>query len=244
MTNAEIFNHKLILLRRKKNKEKFLTANFLHKIAAEEIVFRTSLIKEEFPDILELGYRDNLLHDFLAKKIRFKNYQISEKFEDMEIFKNFHEKKFDLIVSNLTFHYLNNLPFIMLALKKLLKANGAIIFSLFGNDTLLNVKQMIAQIEMNLISKAYQRIIPMITSKDLTEILSAVKFQEIIVDCQRQQIEYQSFHKLADDLRAMSETSPLIGNSLINKEVYNEITRKFTENRIVNFDLIYVTALN
>lgn len=237
-----MFNHQLILYRRRKNKQKFQQANFLHKEAVEEITFRTSLVAAKFNNVLELGYRDNLLKQTLAQKVEYNNYFFYEEFEDIE--EVVRQTKFDLIISNLSFHYLNNFPLMMGKLRHLLSEKGVLIFSIFGNDTLLNIKTDLAMLEAEYTGKAYQRVMPMIRSKDLTPILQHAGFKEIIIDCDTRQVEYKNFRDLAVDLKSMSENNSQKGHiKCLNKKLYKALLTKFSHAKfLVDFDIIYVTA--
>lgn len=214
----------------------------MHNEAAEEIAFRASLIDAKFNNILELGYRDEYLKHILSKKVEYNNYSFHEEFEDFS--KTVQSTKFDLIISNLSFHYLNNFPLTMAKLKYLLSEKGALIFSLFGDNTLLNVKTDLAKLEAEYTDRVYQRIIPMIRSKDLTGLLQQAGFKEIIVDCDTRQVEYKSFYNLAADLKAMSENNAQEGQiKYLGKKLYKAILSEFQRSKLrVDFDIIYVTA--
>lgn len=235
-----MFDHNLLLKRRDKNKGRFSKANFLHQFAEDEIIFRAQAISESYNNILELGSRDDLFEKKLRKIISFNSYLKIKEIESS----NLESKKFDLIISNLSFHHLNDFVSAVKIMKSALNDNGVLLFSIFGNDTLLDLKRKFAEIEDKNNNVAYQRIIPMIRDQDIVNILNMSGFKEIIVDGESQEVIYQNFDKLISDIRHMSENNIMSSvKKMIDKKTCREIKSNYSKEFSVKFDIIFATAI-
>ena len=114
--------------------------------------------KEKFNDVFEFGCGCGLLTNEYIKKYDFNTYlandivekcsdyilQISEKIEFIcgDIEKINFDKKFDLIISNATFQWLNNPNKTVNTLISYLKPNGTLAFTTFGIDNFKELKQL------------------------------------------------------------------------------------------------------
>ncbi|MEQ9115406.1 MAG: methyltransferase domain-containing protein [Rickettsiales bacterium] len=235
-----MFNHTLLLDRRRRLGKRFHKANFLHKISNDEICFRARVISDKYGKVLEVGCRGDFLEKEIIENIKFSKYN---KISEIEV-GDFEEKDYDLIISSLSFHYLNDFREFMLKLHKILAPKGVLIFSIFGNDTLLDFKRKIAEIEMKNIGAAYQRIIPMIRDQDISHTLNASGFTEVVVDSMRQGVVYQDLSSLARDVRLMAENNIMDSvKSKINKKVFLDLQKNYNNKVFENFDMIFATAI-
>lgn len=114
--------------------------------------------KKKFKDVFEFGCGCGLLTNEFIKKYDFNTYfandivekcsdyilQISEKIEFIcdDIEKINFDKKFDLIISNATFQWLNNPNKTVNTLISYLKPNGTLAFTTFGVDNFKELKQL------------------------------------------------------------------------------------------------------
>lgn len=114
--------------------------------------------KKKFKDVFEFGCGCGLLTNEFIKKYDFNTYfandivekcsdyilQISEKIEFIcgDIEKINFDKKFDLIISNATFQWLNNPNKTVNTLISYLKPNGTLAFTTFGIDNFKELKQL------------------------------------------------------------------------------------------------------
>ena len=112
--------------------------------------------KKDIDAVLELGCGTGLLTKKLTQKIRFKTYtaidmvkecenyirNISEKIEfipdDIENFKS--GKKYDLIISNASVQWVEDMESFLKNIKNLLSDNGIFIFSTFGKNNFKELK--------------------------------------------------------------------------------------------------------
>ena len=122
----------------------------IQKQMAEKII--SFLPESSFNNILEIGCGTGLLTEIAAKKFNYKSYtaldivsgcesfvkQIDSKIEfvsnDIEEYIQTSNKKFDLIISNASLQWIENLPEFINKLKEKITPNGIILFSTFGKE--------------------------------------------------------------------------------------------------------------
>lgn len=109
-------------------------------------------------NILELGCGSGLLTEKLIKKFNTTTYDAIDIVEDCEKYIkeispniNFYhsdietfnfQNKYDLIISNAVFQWVEDLPLFIEGLKKCLNPNGILLFSTFGTDNLLEISKL------------------------------------------------------------------------------------------------------
>lgn len=116
------------------------------------------MIRFQPKKILELGCGSGLLTEKLIKKFNTTTYDAIDIVEDCEKYIkeissniNFYhsdietfnfQDKYDLIISNAVFQWVEDLPLFIEGLKKCLTPNGILLFSTFGTDNLLEISKL------------------------------------------------------------------------------------------------------
>jgi len=118
---------------------------------------------------------------------------------------------FDLAVSVLGLHRLNDLPGALIQIKRALKPDGLFIAALFGGSTLTELRDAFAQGEIETTGGLSPRVAPMADIRELGGLLQRAGFALPVADVERTTVRYRDFFKLVGDLRAMGETNALAG---------------------------------
>lgn len=121
----------------------------------------------------------------------------------------FADASFDLIVSPLTLHWVNDLPGALIQLRRALKPDGLLLASLFGGDTLNELRLSLLEAESDLTGGASMRVAPFATLQDLAGLLQRAGFALPAADRDVLTVRYGEPIRLLADLRAMGETAPL-----------------------------------
>ena len=119
---------------------------------------------------------------------------------------------FDLILSNLTLHWVNDLPGALLQARQALKPDGLFLASVLGGDTLRELRQSLAEAEIAEEEGLSPRVSPMADVKDLGQLMQRAGFALPVVDSETVTVMYADAMALMADLRGMGETNAVIEN--------------------------------
>ena len=119
----------------------------------------------------------------------------------------FAEKSFDLVLSNLTLHWANDLPGALLQINHALKPDGLFLATLFGGATLYELRQCLMQAEAEVEGGAGPRVSPFAQNQDGAELLQRAGFALPVTDVDSLTVTYPDALKLMDDLRGMGESN-------------------------------------
>jgi SAM-dependent methyltransferase len=121
----------------------------------------------------------------------------------------FGDGAFDLIVSPLTLHWVNDLPGALIQLRRALKPDGLLLASLFGGETLQELRFALLEAESELTGGAAMRVAPFADVRDLGGLLQRAGFALPAADRDVVTVRYAEPMRLLADLRAMGETAAL-----------------------------------
>jgi NADH dehydrogenase [ubiquinone] 1 alpha subcomplex assembly factor 5 len=117
------------------------------------------------------------------------------------------KKHFDLVISNLAMHWVNQLPTLMTQMREHLRPDGLALFSVFGGDTLQELRDSFLVAEQEREGRVSVRVSPMAGVADLGSLLGRAQFSLTTVDIETIVIHYQDMFQLMDDLRGMGEAN-------------------------------------
>lgn len=195
----------------------FTQAAFLHRRAAEDLAERLEAIPRNFEHALLLG-APALLRDAIAARpdvsARIKAITTADVAPGEDILidleaLNFGEARFDLVLSPLLLHWANDLPGALALLRRALKPDGLMLATMFGGETLLELRLALIEAESELRGGASPRVSPFAELFDLAGLLQRAGFALPTADRERVTVRYGEPLKLIADLRAMGETSAL-----------------------------------
>jgi SAM-dependent methyltransferase len=259
----QIFDRKLKKLQRDKSAKYFHEVDYLFKGAAEMLleIFTGEIISKKFDTCLEIGARDGYLSDRLWFNDIIQHSTIcdmSEEFtKDLPIRKEFAIKNFDdeilpfpkesfdLIISNLNIHWINDLPGFLVQVKNILKPGGLFIASLFGGNTLNELSEIIYKIESDN-GGISPRISPFADARDMAGLLQRARFLDPVSDSEVVNVKYKSAYHLMHEIKKMGEQNAVIKRSKkpIKKSVLAEINNQFEEkySSISSFEIITISG--
>lgn len=183
-------------------------AGFLFREGAEQLRDRLADIKRPFRRALDLDSRDPLL----AGQLRDTGTDVVVA-GDLAAFKvdlealPFAAGSFDLVVSSLALHWVNDLPGTLLQLRQILKPDGLLLANLFAGETLEALRVALLEAESEIENGASPRVSPFADARDLAGLLQRAGFALPVVDSDRVTVDYPDAWKLMRDLRAMGETN-------------------------------------
>ena len=125
----------------------------------------------------------------------------------------FAAQSLDLVVSGLTLQTVDDLPGVLIQIRRALKPDGLFLAALAGGDTLKELRESFAIAETELTGGLSPRVIPFLDVRDLGGLLQRAGFALPVTDSERLTVRYRSMLDLVADLRAMGASNPLLERS-------------------------------
>ena len=124
-----------------------------------------------------------------------------------EEFLPFGAGSFDLVLSCLSLHWVNDLPGALLQIRHALKPDGLFLAALLGGETLTELRQALLEAELEVEGGASPRVSPFADLRDLGGLLQRAGFALPVADLDSLTLDYESPFALAQDLRVLGETN-------------------------------------
>jgi malonyl-ACP O-methyltransferase BioC len=219
---AEPFDRRAVRRHRDRAAAAFDAHAFLFDEIGDRLLDRLADIRRPFAHVLELGCRDGRLSDRLASAELFARTEISERMAraamaraplptavaDEELLP-FADGSFDLVVSNLSLHWVNDLPGALAQIHRALRPDGLLLASLFGGETLTELRQSLLAADVAVSDGASPRVSPFCDVRDAAHLLARAGFALPVADVDRLSVTYGDVAALMRDLRGMGETNAL-----------------------------------
>ncbi|CAG8657384.1 1818_t:CDS:10 [Acaulospora colombiana] len=122
----------------------------------------------------------------------------------------FEENTLEAVLSNLSLHWVNDLPGAMIQIRRSLKPDGVFLASMFGGDTLFELRTSLQLAELEREGGISPRVSPMTDVRDVGSLLSRAGFTLTTVDVDDLVVNYPTMFELIQDLRAMGESNAVI----------------------------------
>jgi len=212
-----VFDRALVRAHRDRAAAGFTAHNALFEETAAHLIERLGDIKQEFRAVLDLGaHAGNLARHFIEREIPFVvTADLSEKMlrnapcpcvAADEEFLPFAPGSFDLIVSNLSLHWVNDLPGALLQIKNALRPEGLFLAALVGGNSLFELRACLMEAELLVTGGASPRLSPAVELQTASALLQRAGFALPVADEEKITIEYADAFALMHDLRGMGET--------------------------------------
>jgi SAM-dependent methyltransferase len=219
---ARIFDRRLLRERRNRAAHGLHAHDFLLTEIAERLADRLSDIARRFPLALDLGARDGILARTLqgrggietlvqsdASLVNVRRLQGGPNLAADEELLPFKEHCFDAVLSNLSLHWVNDLPGALAQVRSSLKPDGLFLASLFGTGTLQELRTALMEAELAETGGASPRVSPFADLRDAAGLLQRAGFALPVADADTVTVTYGDFLALLRDLRGMGETNIL-----------------------------------
>jgi SAM-dependent methyltransferase len=124
---------------------------------------------------------------------------------------DFPDSGYDLIIHALHLHWSNDLVGQMIQCRRVMQPDGLFLATLFGGQTLSELRTTLAEAEANVTGGLSPRIAPMAEIRDLGALLQRAGWALPVADGATTTAMYRSVTHLMQDLRAMGETNAMMG---------------------------------
>lgn len=119
----------------------------------------------------------------------------------------FAPQSFDLIVSNLSLHWVNDLPGTLAQIWQALKPEGLFLATLFGGQTLFELRACLLDAELAVTGGVSPRLSPSIDMQTASALLQRAGFSLPVTDQEIITLSYSDIFALMRDVRGMGETN-------------------------------------
>ena len=113
----------------------------------------------------------------------------------------FQDVNFDLIFSNLSLQFLNDIGKALSNYRDHLSQNGLFIANILGGSTLHELKYSLCQADLCLHSSVMQRVMPMISVESCIALIQRAGFEIPVIASEKVTIEYETLRLLLNDLK-------------------------------------------
>ncbi|MEH6632588.1 MAG: methyltransferase domain-containing protein [Halopseudomonas aestusnigri] len=267
MTDIYIFDHNSVDQHRQRAQTDLSKHDFLLKEIADRLGDRLLDIAREFPQALNLGSNHNILTEVLGSRGGIERFSSSQfrgrshqdntsdtENNSIEILKEilpFEQQNYDLIISNLCLHWVNDLPGTLLQANRCLKPNGLFLSAMLGGETLKELRTALMEAEMEVEGGVSPRVSPLIDVRDAGALLQRAGFALPVADYDRIEVSYASVFELMKELRGMGETNAIHNRrkTFTRRETFLKAAQIYQEKfqddegRITaTFDIIYLAG--
>lgn len=189
-----------------------------------------------------LLYRD--IDDDFNKKIN-----ITRKVLDDEETLLFEPETFDLVMSSLSLHWINDLPGILAQINHVLKPDAPFIGAMLGGDTLFELRTSLQLADQERRGGLSPHVSPLADVRDIGGLLQKAGFKMLTVDVDDIVVDYPDTFALMQDLQAMGEGNAILGREmgpigrdvlLANEGIYRELHGNEDGSIPATFRVIYM----
>ncbi len=209
------------LLRRRRRRAAALgPATFLLDRVADDLAERLATVLRRFDLAVDLGTPGEAVRDALVRVESVGSIVAADVMPDAtsgEIFVAadeealpFGDATLDLVVSALALQFVNDLPGVLVQIRRALKPDGLFLAALLGGETLTELRQSFAEAESDIEGGVSPRVAPFADLRDLGALLQRAGFALPVTDVDRVTVRYDSVFGLMHDLRRMGATNALL----------------------------------
>jgi len=219
-----VFDRALLRQRRDRAAAGLRAHDFLFVEAAERLADRLDDVTRKFPRALDLGCHDGTLARVLTGRGGIETLVQCDLSPVMaraaasngaptlaadEEALPFAPESFDLIVSVLGLHWVNDLPGALIQIRHALKPDGLFLGAFLGGATLSELRTVLLEAELAEEGGASPRVAPFAELRDAGGLLQRAGFALPMADTDRIAVTYPDALALMRELRAMGESNVL-----------------------------------
>lgn len=214
---AEIFDRRSVKQHRNRAASSLSEFEFLLCEVADQLVDRLSDIRRNFPVALDVGCHTGQISRLLQGRGGIEQLYQCDLSEPMarqtaglrivadEEFLPIGDAQLDLAISSLSLHWVNDLPGALIQIRRALKPDGLFLATLFGGETLKELRQSLITAESEIVGGAGPRVSPFADVRDGGALLQRAGFALPVADTEVLAVSYENPLKLMHDLRGMGE---------------------------------------
>ena len=251
---AEPFDRRARRLQRARAAPRFAEHAFLKRAVADDLAARLSALGRSFACGLDLGCHDarvatgaewSVAVDAAAAFARMAGPPALVADEDRLPFR---DGVFDVAVSALALHGVNDLPGALIQVRRALVPGGVFVGALFGGVSLGELRRDLIDAETALTGRIGYRVAPMVDVQAAAGLLQRAGFVDPVADVATVTVRYASAARALADLHGMAEGNILHGRAPLRRAVLAAASRAFEARAVggrttVEIEIVTLTGL-
>lgn len=194
--------------------------DFLFREVAERLADRLDDVRRDFPRTLILGGHGGIVRHALAGRCGAELLFECDSAPAMaeltdapgcvvadEDMLPYADAGFDLVISTMALHWVNDLPGALVQIRRALKPDGLFLAALPGGETLHELRRALMGAEAETTGGAGVRVSPFIELRDAGNLLQRAGFALPVADAETITVTYSDAFALMRDLRGMGEAN-------------------------------------
>lgn len=122
--------------------------------------------------------------------------------------------QYDAVISNLSLHWINDLPGALANINRVLKPDGLFMATLFGGDTLYELRTSLQLAELERRGGMSPRVSPLVRLNDVGSLLNRAGFSMLTIDAEDIVVGgFPDIVAICEDLQAMGEQNAILSRS-------------------------------
>ncbi len=246
MDVERLFDPKLVLRNRRRARALAVPdADFLLNTVAEELLERLSMVERRFEHAVVLHGHTGLVAERLrsgdqtGRVTRLEQHGdfleppiegVEDGITDLETLPAA-AATIGLVISPLSLHLVNDLPGLLVQIRRALHPDGLFMAALPGAGTLAELRDCLLQADSEQSGGASPRIMPFADIRDCGALLQRAGFALPVVDSQDYVVRYDTMFDLMRDLRAMGMGNPLAARrrTATNRTLFSRTAQLYAE---------------
>ncbi len=211
-TGLRLFDRRLLVLRQSRAR-RLGPETFLIDRVALELGERLAAVLRHFEIAVDLGSPGHSVRHALAQSGRVgRIIAVSRLGGDVvadEEMLPFADGTLDLVASALSFQFVNDLPGVLVQIRRALKPDGLMLAALAGGNSLAELRECFVQAESEIEGGLSPHVAPFADVRSLGGLMQRAGFALPVVDSDRLTVRYPTVFELMHDLRRMGATNVL-----------------------------------
>jgi SAM-dependent methyltransferase len=206
VTAPVLFDRSLLALRQRRAAA--APETFLLERVAEDVADRLAAVNRSFTEAADVWTPGAGLKPYLSGGIAPLAHIAAPAIADERLPLAPHS--LDLALSALAFQFVNDLPGLLVQIRRALRPDGLLLAAMIGGDTLTELRQSFAAAEAECEGGVSPHVAPFADLRDIGGLLQRAGFALPVTDVDRVVVRYASAFGLMQDLRRMGATNSLV----------------------------------
>lgn len=214
-----VFDRTTLRQRRERAALRWGDQAFLKREIASRVVERLDDVRRTFPLALDLGCHGDEIaaalgaHSPVSALMRADiGFGFARRAQGPTVVADeetlpFAPRSFDLVLSAMSLHWVNDLPGTLIQIGRILKPDGLFLAGMLGGSTLWQLRQVLTAAESEVEGGLSPRVSPFADLRDAAGLLQRAGFAMPVADSETIDVEYPSALALMRDLGAMGESN-------------------------------------